>query len=247
MAETILKVSVLADGRVLLDGNPVTLDGLAAAMDAPPKEGKAVWYYRENAGKEPPAAGLQVLKLLTDRRLPVRLSTKPDFSDTVTPESASGMAPVFKLIRERAAQRQLVILRPDGRPLLLPALAREAAPPDAVDAVESMLPSSTPRNIAAIGDTAWTMAEKPNLQEAGRAIPFFGMLMGFAAIGHAVWIFDGSKLPALAAGCRDADLAIVDGGRLATLPPNWLNLVKPVMRNPQIFIHDRETHQLRKA
>jgi hypothetical protein len=49
-----------------------------------------------------------------------------------------------------------------------------------------------------------------------QAIPFFGFLLGFAAIGHRVWVFEGHS-SALQAGCREADLLIVDGGILPFL------------------------------
>jgi hypothetical protein len=247
MASTIWKVSVLADGAVLLDGDPSTLERLAAVFDAGPPEGAVVWYYRENAGGEAPPQAIQVMQLIAARRLPVRLSFLPDFSDSVTPETASGMAPLFASIRQRAAGRQLVILRPDGRPLSLAAPERESAKPEAIAAVERMLPSSMQRNVVVIADTSWTMAPTPTMSDAGRAIPFFGLLLGFATIGHAVWIFDGTTAAVLAAGCREADLAIVDSARLEGFPPNWQALLKPVMRNPQILVHDRATFQLRKA
>jgi hypothetical protein len=48
--------------------------------------------------------------------------------------------------------------------------------------------------------------------------------MGFATIGHAVWIFDGSSLAMLAAGCREADLVIVDSAFLEKLPASWRSL-----------------------
>ena len=35
------------------------------------------------------------------------------------------------------------------------------------------------------------------------------MLMGFACIGHSVWIFDGSA-DVFESGCREADVLIVD-------------------------------------
>lgn len=245
MADTILKVSVLADGRLLLDGSPVTLTELSGAIQAAPPTGAAVWYYRENAEGQGPSIALDVLKLITERRLPIRLSTKPDFSDAVAPATQAARA--FAAIRERAAQRQLVVVRPDGRTLVMPAMEKASAPAAAVAAVERMLPPSTTRNVAAIGDTSWSTAEKPNLREAGQAIPFFGLLMGFAAIGHAVWVFDTASIVALLAGCAQADLAIIDSARLQAFPAGWQAQVAAVMRTPQIVVHDRATNQLRKA
>lgn len=114
-----------------------------------------------------------------------------------------------------------------------------------VAAVEQMLPSTTKRNVAVIGDTTWAADESPNLQMANQAIPFFGMLMGFACIGHSVWIFDGSA-QVFDSGCCEADVLIVDSARLADLPSDWQRNAARVMRNPQILIHDRATYQLRK-
>ncbi|HLK62034.1 MAG TPA: hypothetical protein VKU19_01245 [Bryobacteraceae bacterium] len=247
MASAILKVSVFSSGEVQLDGHPVTLPGLAQAMDAAPKGDALVCYYRENASGEAPPAATEVMKLIVDRRLPIRLSTKPDFSDAVTMKTATPLAGAFAAIRKRASERQLVVLRPDGRITSLPAMAKDAAPAKAIEAVERILPSSEARNVAVIGDTSWTMSPTPNLQEASRGIPFFGMLMGFAAIGHAVWIFEISTPAALAAACSEADLVIVDGDRLERLPSGWQNLVRSVMRTPQILVHDRATFQLRKV
>jgi hypothetical protein len=228
------RISVLRDGAVLLDGKNVDLTQLADALQALP-DGASVSYYREAAGGEPPPAALEVMKLIVERRLPVRLSTKPDFSDTVGPD-AEALEQAFSAIRRRAAQRHLVILCPNGRVMSMPAMARDAAPADAVSAVERMLPSSKPRKVAVIADTSWTLEAQPNIQAAGRAIPFFGMLMGFASIGHAVWVFDGS---AGAAGCQEADLVIVDSARVDRLPPGWEAATA-------VRVYDRETRELRK-
>ncbi len=242
MAAT-LKISILAEGTILLNGDPVTLEQLAPALD----HAGAVWYYRENAAGAAPPAATEVMKLIVARKLPLRLSTLPDFSDSVTPQKPSGMASLFAAIRQRAAQRQIVILRPDNKTMLVPAMNRESAPPDAVAAVEKILPSAGPRSVAVIADTSWTMAPAPSLAEAGRGIPFFGLLMGFAAIGHAVWIFDAASTDTLAAGCAQADLAIIDGARAESFPAGWQSILKPAMRSPLVLIHDRATFQLRRA
>jgi hypothetical protein len=153
----------------------------------------------------------------------------------------------FAAIRQQAADRQLVILRPDRRSMTLPAMSRDDAPPSAVQAVEDMLPSSVQRNVAVIADTTWTMGEDLALVDANRAIPFFGMLMGFAAIGHAVWIADGSTTAGLVACARDGDILMVDSARIEALPEDWQCLVAPVMRGRQIVVHDRATWQLAEA
>ena len=240
-----LKVSVLATGELLLDGQPVTLPGLEHVFGQAPKDGTVVWYYRENAAGDPPAVAAEVMKLITANRLPIRLSLRPDFADTVTPELPD-LERIFRPLREKAAQGQLVILRPDGRVMQLPALPKESTPPQAIASVERMLPSSVKRNVVAVGDLAWAVADAPDLRAANRAIPFFGLLMGFSSIGHAVWIFDSNTPAVLAAGCREADVLIVDSQRLAKLPALWQDGVKKAMRNPLILVLDITTSQFRK-
>lgn len=238
-------MSVLADGKVLLDGQPAGLPELHDAFDGAKKSGTVVWYYREKCADEPPPVALEILKFITDARLPVRLSSKPDFSDAVAPVNRLGQE--FARIRERASQRKMVILRPDRQYLLLPALDRSAVPPQALAAVERMLPPAVKRNVAVIADTSWTTTNAPNMTTANEAIPFFGLLMGFVTIGHAVWIFDASTIDALCEGTRQADVLIVDGPRIAGFPVGWQSAVATGMRIPQIWAHDRSTNKLQRV
>ena len=244
-AETILKISVLANGGLLLDGTPITFDALSDALAQAAKEGAAVWYYRESAEAQPPAAAMDVLKLITDHRLPVTLSSRPDFSAAATP-GASPLAQLFEAIRRKAQEGNLVTVRPDGRSVSLPARP-DSVPAEAIAAVERLLPSKVKRNVAVLADTAWAADAQPSLNAANQAIPFFGLLMGLGAIGHAVWIFDFCAPAGLAAGCKDADVAIVDSARLTKLPPDWQTYARREMRGSQILVHDRATYQLRKA
>ena len=239
-----IKVSVLADGAVLLDKQPVSLADLNVALEQGVKSKAKVWYYRENPDSEGPPVVDEVIQLITSHRLPVRLCTQPDFSDSVAP--ASTIEQNFASVRRKAGQGRLIVKRHDDQYVTITAKAKETVAPQAVAAVEHMLPSRVPRNVAVIGDTSWAHAAKPTVEIASRAIPFFGILLGFATIGHAVWVFDAANAFVVTAGCRDADVLIVDSARLPELPENWQKFARAVMRHQEILIHDRETGQARK-
>ena len=50
---------------------------------------------------------------------------------------------------------------------------------------------------------------------------------------------------ALRAGCRDADVLIIDGAMQHLLAEDWQETACSVMRSPNILVHDRDTFQLR--
>ncbi len=245
MATTrILKVTVLTTGELLLDGVRTSVQKLEQVIKENEGTKLIVWYYREDAGKDEPPVALKVMKLLVEHRLPIRLSSNPDFSDAIS-DIGQSLERAFASIREKAAAGQLVILRPDGRVLGFPAL--QNGPPEAIAAVEKMLPSHNKRNVAVIGETEWTLQQTVDLPSANQAIPFFGLLMGFSCLGHAVWVFNPKVPSVLSAACRDADVLIVDSARCSALPAGWQVSAQKTMRNKQIFIHDRATHKLQKA
>jgi len=157
---------------------------------------------------------------------------------------------VFETARSAAAgkgpggqqKRQLVLVTPDRQYMLIPCAPASSLSPDLVASAEKMLSSRVERNIAVIALTEF----KPiSLQAAAQAVPFLGILMGFASIGHSVWIFEGHA-SALEAGCRDADVLIVDGGMVPHLTEEWEQVAAGAMRKPEIYVHDRATYSLRK-
>lgn len=81
----VIKVSITADGEIYADGQPVTLEQLAAKFAELKQAGGAVYYYRENPEDEPHPNATKVIELVVENSLPVRLSAKPDFSDAVGP------------------------------------------------------------------------------------------------------------------------------------------------------------------
>jgi hypothetical protein len=249
---------VLANGTLLVDGKAATLDELDTALAGT----KEVWYYRESARGEPPEIALQVIQRVTSRKLPVTLSSKADFSDWVDAkgvshprQAAAGVSmPVveergemeeyFATVRRTAAGRGegegLVIVRPDRTLMVVPRMEESAELKGMADNMAKLVPPVKQRNVAAI---AYTVFEKgpqgaAGLAEVGKAIPFLGILVGLSYIGHAVWVFEGHP-SALAAGCRDADILVVDSAMRPLLAPGWEAQAEAVMRSVNILVHNR--------
>jgi hypothetical protein len=79
----VVKVAVFVDGRITIDASAATVESLRDSLKRLAENGGTVWYYREQALAEPPAEAMAVMKAIVDYRLPVRLSTKPDYSDAI--------------------------------------------------------------------------------------------------------------------------------------------------------------------
>ena len=62
-------------------------------------------------------------------------------------------------------------------------------------------------------------------------------------MGHRVWIFEGRR-DDICAGCRHADLLLLDSGVLPSLAQGWEQMAADVMRNANILVHNRQTYQL---
>ena len=83
----ILKIAVMADGRVMVDGSPATMESLLASLKRLANQHGVVWYYREagEARPSPKSADVtdEVIKAVIENRIPIRLSTRPDYSDAI--------------------------------------------------------------------------------------------------------------------------------------------------------------------
>jgi hypothetical protein len=84
--QPILKVSVLRDGSILVDGKASTLASLRPALKKLAEQKGIVYYYREAAQADPPPVAMEVLQAVIDESLPISLCTRPDFSDSVGQE-----------------------------------------------------------------------------------------------------------------------------------------------------------------
>ncbi len=82
----VAKIKVNQEGVIALNDQTVTLEQVKAFLSKLSESSSAaVWYYRENAEGEPHPNAMLVLQAIVDAKLPVKLSTKPDFSDSVGP------------------------------------------------------------------------------------------------------------------------------------------------------------------
>jgi hypothetical protein len=79
----ILRLSVLASGKVLLEGKESNIPEIRKALEKTKASGGVVWYYRENGKDEPPSQAMELIEVIVENKLPISMSSKPDFSDYI--------------------------------------------------------------------------------------------------------------------------------------------------------------------
>lgn len=77
----VLKIAAMSDGRLTVDGFPATVDSVRDALKRLAKKKGVVWNYREAGNAKAPPESISVIQSVIENRLPVRLSSRPDYSD----------------------------------------------------------------------------------------------------------------------------------------------------------------------
>jgi GTP cyclohydrolase II len=72
-----------------LDGAETSIGEVKRALEKVKAKRGMVWYYRASGKGEPPVQAIEVFKLIVESKLPISLSTKPDFSDYVDEKGQS--------------------------------------------------------------------------------------------------------------------------------------------------------------
>ncbi len=153
------------------------------------------------------------------------------FAEAWRMASADAPTPPGHTVR---GQRHIVIVTP-GRMLMSQPCPRPGSmKAEALGPIEAIAPSTTRLRIAVI---AFTQLDRL-LKNVADAIPFAGYLWGLGYVGHTVVVFEGHP-SALKAGCRDADMLIVDEAMVPHLQRDWASVAWGVMRAPQILIFGR--------
>jgi|SRR5438874_604147 len=80
----VLKVAVFAAGGLTVNGTASTIQTLRESLRSLSEKHGVVWYYREAGQQEPPPIARKVMQAVIDARLPIRLSSRPDYSDSIT-------------------------------------------------------------------------------------------------------------------------------------------------------------------
>lgn len=249
----ILKIKVLSSGVVLLNGEPVTLLDLEAVFTEAREDETPVLFEREHpeAALSPEAEA--VLKLIRAHRLRISLGGS-DQSSAEAPKVVElpVMDNLFAKLRRQSAQiRGISLLRPDRSSFVLAAPAPGTIPEMMTSAVTALVPPGKSRNIAAIaapGSLVGDPAAPPTLADVARQVPFFGLLVALAYTGNVAWIFDASLATGsagiISAGCRDADVLMLDSDALPALPRGWQESAGAAMRNANILVFDRSRQKL---
>jgi hypothetical protein len=81
-----LKIAVMANGRITVDGSSTTIDSLRVSLKRLADQKGVVWYYREAGQAKAPPQIAEVMQSVIENRLPIRLSSRRDFSDAIGPD-----------------------------------------------------------------------------------------------------------------------------------------------------------------
>ena len=74
----ILRVHVKADGTILANGKPTSLEGLKQQFKSLASAGGTVCYSRDNPTGEPPPNAMAVMEAIVEAKLPVQLAESGD-------------------------------------------------------------------------------------------------------------------------------------------------------------------------
>ena len=82
----IMKVAVLIDGRITADGSPATIESLQESFKKLAEQKGSVWIYRETGRNAPSRQANQLMLAVNAAGVPFRLSSRPDYSDSLGPD-----------------------------------------------------------------------------------------------------------------------------------------------------------------
>jgi len=82
----VLKIAVMRDGSITADGISTSMEPLRALLKLHAEQNGVIWYYREAPQLKASPEAIEVVRSIAENRLPVRLSSRPDYSDSIGPD-----------------------------------------------------------------------------------------------------------------------------------------------------------------
>jgi hypothetical protein len=79
----VLKIAVMRDGSITADGVATSIAPLRALLKSHAEQNGVIWYYREAPQLKASLEAMEVMRSIAENRLPVRLSSRPDYSDSI--------------------------------------------------------------------------------------------------------------------------------------------------------------------
>lgn len=140
---------------------------------------------------------------------------------------------------EVAGERRVALITPGRLVMSIPCPRAGSVTEEMLAAVRGIIPGQPKQAITVIAFNDVVAQGALNIGQVNSLIPFLGYLMGMAFDGHTVVVFEGHAA-ALSAGCRDADLVIVDQKMAEHLPNNWVKVASRAMRIPRMLVLNRD-------
>jgi hypothetical protein len=85
-AMPVARVRVSQAGQIEMNGVKLTREQLRSALTKLKADGGGVMYYRERWNEPPSEEAAKAFEVITEAGLPIRMSSKPDFSDYIGPD-----------------------------------------------------------------------------------------------------------------------------------------------------------------
>jgi hypothetical protein len=79
----VLKIAVMGDGGITVDGVAISIELLRTLLKSHAQSNGVVWYYREDPQSKASPEAMAVVRSIAENRLAVRLSSRPDYSDSI--------------------------------------------------------------------------------------------------------------------------------------------------------------------
>lgn len=136
------------------------------------------------------------------------------------------------------AKRRIIVVTPGRMFMQVPCPPPGSMPPEAIQGIQQLIPMKPPINVTVIANNDLSYLSQGAAGTA-RIIPFLGYVLGMGYIGHNVVVFEGHP-SALAAGCANAHLLILDEAMIPFLQPDWLQVALEAMSTQLIMIFKRD-------